>query len=422
MKKALLVTRASGFIPQHEMNNVKILHEMGYEVHYATNLNDVVYGKDNRRLEGTGIITHQIDFVRSPFSKGVKVAYQQLKELMLSEQFDLVHCHMPMSGVLARLAANKVYKITNRFVPVIYTVHGFHFFKGAPFKNWLYYPVERHMARCTDRLITINQEDYKRAKKFPVRGQAELIKGVGIDLEQFESFRKQSWDIETYESNRKSKEGQSDIVKWNDKGIKVDITTKECEDIRQKYNIPADYTILVSVGELAPGKNNMIAIEALRELRDLKVAYLICGTGRMEQTLQKRVKELGLEKRVFFAGYVENTPAVLQQCDCFIFPSAREGLPVALMEAMAVGLPVVASDVRGINDLIEHTKGGYLVCGFEPEDYAVKVRRMFTEKEGKSAVPRVLRRQQMGEWNMKRVKAFSLSVVDEKMRQIYRSL
>ena len=64
MKKVLLVTRASGFIPQHEMNNVKILQEMGFEVHYATNLQDVVYGKDNQRLQGTGIITHQIDFVR----------------------------------------------------------------------------------------------------------------------------------------------------------------------------------------------------------------------------------------------------------------------------------------------------------------------------------------------------------------------
>ncbi len=99
MKKALLVTRVSGFIPQHEMNNVKILQKMGYEIHYATNLNNVVYGKDNSRLDNTGIITHQVDFVRSPFSKDVIKAYIQLKQLMLAGEFDLIHCHMPMSGV-----------------------------------------------------------------------------------------------------------------------------------------------------------------------------------------------------------------------------------------------------------------------------------------------------------------------------------
>lgn len=419
MKKALLVTRASGFIPQHEMNNVKILQEMGYEIHYATNLNDVVYGKDNNRLEGTGIITHQIDFVRSPFSKGVKLAYRQLKDLMMAETFDLIHCHMPMSGVLARMAANKVQKIKKRRVPVLYTVHGFHFFSGAPLKNWLYYPVERHMARYTDRLITINAEDYKRAKRFPIRGRAEQIKGVGIRLERFVPFQKHTWDIETSE---KAGEEKTDKECGNRTDIRTSPDSKECQDIRQRYGIPSDYRILVSVGELAPGKNNIVTIEALNELKDLKIVYLICGTGRMEDTLRKKVKELGLEKRVFFAGYVEDTPAVLQQCDCFIFPSAREGLPVALMEAMAVGLPVIASNIRGIRDLIEHTQGGYLVQSFAPEDYAVKVRRMFTEKDGKSAVPRVVRRQQMGEWNRERVKSFSLSEVGRKMREIYQGL
>lgn len=129
LKKALLVTRVSGFIPQHEMNNVKILQKMGYEIHYATDLNTVVYGKDNSRLDNTGIITHQIDFVRSPFSGEVKRSYMQLKQLMLSEDFDLIHCHMPMSGVIARLVAQKVRSESGRIVPVLYTAHGFHFLR-----------------------------------------------------------------------------------------------------------------------------------------------------------------------------------------------------------------------------------------------------------------------------------------------------
>ena len=124
VKKALLVTRVSGFIPQHEMNNVKILQEMGYEVHYASNFHTPSYGTDNHRLDGTGIVRHPIDFVRSPFDKRNFQVYRQMVELMRREDFSLVHCHTPMGGVMARLAAH-----ATGTGPVIYTAHGFHFFK-----------------------------------------------------------------------------------------------------------------------------------------------------------------------------------------------------------------------------------------------------------------------------------------------------
>ncbi|MCI8338078.1 MAG: glycosyltransferase family 4 protein [Lachnospiraceae bacterium] len=388
MKKALLVTRVSGFVPQHEMNNVKILQEMGFEVHYATDLENVVYGKDNRRLEGSGIIPHQIDFCRSPFSRKVKIAQRQLEELMLRESFDLVHCHMPMSGVVARRAAWQVRKETGREVPVLYTAHGFHFCHGVPWRNWLYYPIERHYARYTDRLILINEEDYRRGCRFPIRGKVVKISGVGMDLKKMEPYRKQCWEVGG-------------------------------EDLRERYGLPADCGILVSVGELSPSKNHLVAIEAMAELRDLNLVYLICGTGRMEEVLRKKVGELHLEENVCFAGYVENIPELLQQCDCFFFPSGREGLPVAVMEAMAVGLPVIAADIRGVHDLIQHGKGGYLSRSFSHAEYAAKARRLFTEKDGGSAVPRAVRREEMGRWNRERIREFSLKVVEGQMRQIY---
>lgn len=166
----------------------------------------------------------------------------------------------------------------------------------------------------------------------------------------------------------------------------------------------------------------MVMIEAMRELKDLDIVYIICGEGRMEEELRNKVKEYSLEKNVIFAGYIKEVYKVLRQTDCFVFPSRREGMPVAVMEAMAVGLPVIASSIRGINELIDHTKGGYLVDGFEPVDYAVKIRRIFTEKDGKSAVPREKRRREMGEWNRERIKQFALPIVDKKMREIYKSL
>lgn len=400
-KKALLVTRVSGFIPQFEMNNVKILQKMGYEVHYAANFNTIVYGNDNSRLDGTGIIRHQVDFIRKPSLNDIKIAYEQLKNEILKGDYDVIHCHMPLSGILTRLAANSVRKKTKKKVPVIYTVHGMHFFAGCPTKNWVMYPVERYLARFTDRLITINDEDYKRASGFPVRGEAEKISGVGINLERFKDFRKKSWDIYVPDENEEQ---------------------TEKNNIRIRYGIPDDYYIMVSVGELAPGKKNMVAIEALAEVKDLKIAYLICGEGQMREELEKRAGQLGVRNRVFFAGYVTDTPLVLSQSDIFIFPSAREGLPVSVMEALAVGLPVIASDIRGVRDLVVHTKGGYLVHGHSPEDYAVKIRRIFTEKYGKSAVKRNKRRQQMGEFNMGHIKKFSIDVVDGQMRKIYADL
>ncbi|MCR5202302.1 MAG: glycosyltransferase [Lachnospiraceae bacterium] len=391
MKKALLITRVSGFIPQFEMNDVKILQEMGYEVHYAANFHEVVYGKDNSRLEGTGIIQHQIDFYRLPSPGNLHKAYKQLKKLMLKGDFDLIHCHMPMSAAVARVAANKVRRMTGKNVPVLYTAHGFHFYTGAPLKNWIFYPIEKHLARYTDRLILINNEDYKRAcDKFKVRGSVERIMGIGMDLKKLEK---------TIEEEK-----MSDF------------------DIHEKYNIDKKNAVIVSVGELTHRKNNIVMLRAMKELLDLDITYVICGKGPMEEELKKEAKELGVEDHVRFAGYVFNVYDILSQADCFVFPSLQEGLPVAVMEAMAMGLPVIATDIRGIRDLIKHSKGGYLVNDFEPENYAVKIRRMFTDEYRKSKKDRALRRKEMGEWNKKRIKKFSLEIVDKKMRQIYESV
>lgn len=385
MKKALLVTRVSGFIPQHEMNNVKILQKMGYEIHYATDLNNVVYGKDNSRLDNTGIITHQIDFVRSPFSKNVIKAYIQLKQLMLAGEFDLIHCHMPMSGVIARLAAQKTRKSSGRKVPVLYTAHGFHFCTGAPLKDWIYYPVERFLARYTDRLILINHEDFKRAQKFKVRGKAEYVPGVGVDI-------------------------STDNIKYGKKPEYIQKITGR--------KISPETKVLVSIGELSKRKNHQLLIDMMADLKDMDIICIIGGTGEEEISLYNKIKEMHLEEKVFLAGYIEDVTAMLHASDCFILPSFREGLPVVVMEAMSAGLPIIAGRIRGVTDLVKDTKGGYLVKSFEPVDFAVKVRKLFTDKEEKSFIVR----ERMGKWNQKRVKKFSRDIVKKRMEDIYKSV
>ena len=181
VKRVLFVATVGAFF-DFERNDMKILQEMGYEVHCAANFS--VSDLDDFQAEG--IVRHQIDFARSPWTKTNITAYHELKSLMEKTSFNLVHCHTPMGGVLARLAAKKYRKKGTR---VIYTAHGFHFFKGAPLKNWLlYYPAEWILAHWTDVLITINKEDYRLAKRFMKAGKVEYIPGVGIDMKRMISF------------------------------------------------------------------------------------------------------------------------------------------------------------------------------------------------------------------------------------------
>lgn len=384
-KKALLVTTVSGFVPQFEMNNVKLLQSMGYEVHYAANYNNPSYGKDNHRLDHTGIIRHSVDFVRSPFSPQNLKVYLQLKRLMKEERFDLVHCHTPMGGVMARLAAH-----ATKTRPVIYTAHGFHFYSGAPLINWLlYYPMERFLSRYTDQQICINQEDYRRAKKTFHARYIDYIPGAGIDLKRF---------------------GPDSAI---------DPAAK-----KRELGLPQDKIILLSTGELIPRKNHETMIRAAARLKETFPGfhYVICGQGKLDQKLHRLVQELKVSDCVTFLGYREDMLEIYQTADLFIFPSFQEGLPMALLEAMASGLPVVCSYIRGSSDLMEVVKegpktlckGGIMIKkADDPLAYSQAVHQLITH-------PRTLK--QMGRCNALRAREFGMEKVTKIMEKIYKRL
>lgn len=337
MKRALIITTVSGFVPQFEMNNVKILQNLGYEVHYAANYHMPVYTDNNERLEGTGIIQHQIDFVRSPYKIGKNIkALNQLVSLMRETKFHLVHCHTPMGGVLGRIAAHK----TNT-KPVIYTAHGFHFYKGAPVFNWLFfYPVERGLAHWTDCLITINKEDYRRARNFQLKNNQALqyIPGIGIKLQDFQ-----------------------------DK--KHTLTKKDLD-------IPEDSFLIMSTGELNKNKNQRIIIEALRLLDDSKIHYILCGEGKQKENLYDLCKKYHLENQVHFLGFRSDINQLLKITECFVFPSKREGIGVAALEAIATGVPVVAAKNRATREYIFQGKNGFLCDYDDSEQFAKQILRV----------------------------------------------
>lgn len=383
MKKVLIVTTVSGFVPQFEMKNVQILQQMGYEVHYASNFHLVSYGTDNHRLDGTGIIQHQVDFARSPFDiKSNQKAYQQLKKVMQQQYFDLVHCHTPVGAVIARLVARPYRKKGTR---VIYTAHGFHFYKGAPLKFWIVsYPMEWWLAHYTDTLITINEEDFQNAKKLTLgkhngtRGSVYKIDSVGINLA-------------TYQSN---------------------LVTKE--EKRKEFNIPKNAFVLISIGELNWNKNHAVVVEALGKLKKENLYYLICGEGIEKDDLLEQAKRLGIEHQVILTGFRSDIPEILKAADAMAFPSLREGLGLVAIEAMASGVPVIASDNRGTREYMQDGVNGYVAWNNTTEEIANAIQTLYQLPKKEYVI--------MQQNCLETAKRFSSVQVNKTMRQIYKEL
>lgn len=237
----------------------------------------------------------ELPFSRSPFSADNREVFRRLKQLIDAEDYALIHCNTPVGGLLGRLAARAARKRGTR---VVYTAHGFHFFTGAPLKNWLlYYPAERLLSRWTDLLITINGEDYARAKRFAA-GRVALVSGVGVDLARFRG--------------------------------PVDRAA-----VRAGLSIGPEDAVLITVGEHSERKNHETVIAAAAPIEGAHV--LFCGVGDRQAALEKQARELDMEDRVHFLGFRKDIPALLAASDVFVFPSLQEGLPVAQMEAMARG-------------------------------------------------------------------------------------
>lgn len=350
---------------------LKMFQEQGWET-WVCSRNDFDNPKDC-------VIPHcdhyiDIPFERNPLKPGNVKAYRMLRKIVEKEQFDLIYCHTPVGAMLARLAGISARK---KGTKVIYMAHGFHFYNGAPLLNWMiYYPAEKFLSRFTDGLITINQEDYRRAQKFHA-GKTILIPGVGIDLDKFQ---------------------------------KKEPTRQE---IRNKLGIPEIKIILMSVGELTKRKNHMAVIEALACLKEYDILYVVCGDGPMKARLRARAEELGVRERVKLLGFRKDIAELHKMADIFVFPSLQEGLPVALMEAMASGLPIIASRIRGNEDLIQNNRGGYLVKAQDSEQLAEAISKMIKNPE---------QREKMEKRNLEIIKHYGQDAVLQKMKEFFNEI
>ena len=346
--KILYVATISDTINAFLIPHIEMLVSQGHQVDVACH----VYQELDDKLKKMGCAIFDIPFDRSPIKIQNYKAYKILKEVISSQRYDIVHTHTPVASACVRLACRKMEN-----VKVIYTAHGFHFFKGAPLINWLtYYPVERWLARYTDVLITINREDYDRANRLFNAGHISYIPGVGIDIQKYDE-------------------------------IKIDRTEK-----RRELGVPEDAFLILSVGELNKNKNHETVIRAIEKLKDTNVYYAICGKGPLEKYLKKLSENLGVVSKVIFLGYRKDMPEIYKCSDLFVFPSFREGLPVSLMEALASGLPVVCSDIRGNKDLVVDESLGYKLKPDDDHGYASIIRTFINDSKKRRVNPNVMNR------------------------------
>jgi glycosyltransferase involved in cell wall biosynthesis len=377
MKKAIFVATTTSFITGFEMRDINLLQNLGYEIHIATNSNINNRIEDETKLDEANIIHHQIDFARSPFKTTNLKAYKQLKKVFAENNFDLVHCHTPVGGVLARMVAKKYLKTG---IKVIYTAHGFHFFKGNNvLVNFVFHTIEKKYSKYTDTLITINDEDYEAAKKFNLHkdGKVYKINGIGID-----AIRMFNTDV--------------DIIKK-----------------REELHVGNEDIILLSVGELNENKNHAVVISALEKINNSNLHYFIVGKGNNEKDLILLINKLGLNNNVHLLGYRRDVIELCKISNIYVFPSFREGLSVALMEAMACGLPIVASKIRGNTDLIDEGKGGYLISPTDINKCSEAIKKLLENKEICN---------EFGKYNKNKIKDFDICEVSSKMLDIYKAI
>lgn len=375
--KALIVASVASMIQQFNMHNIQLLLDQGYIVDVVCNckegntISDEKVKEMVKELAEKGVSVTHVPIPRKIYDiKGIFKSIKQIRKMCKKEKYALMHCQSPIGSVVARAAAIKARK---NGMKVIYTAHGFHFYKGAPKKNWIiFYPIEKVFSYVTDVLITINKEDYRFAKRNMNARKIVYIPGVGVDIEKF-------------------------------RNVSCDRVSK-----RKELGLKENDFFILSVGELNQNKNHEVIIKAIALLKNPKIHYYIAGIGNKEEYLKKLANELNVHLHLL--GYREDIPELLMSADLFAFPSYREGLSVALMEAMAAGLPCVVSNIRGNVDLIENSKGGFLFDPRNEADAKLAIERLIIDSE---------KREKMKLVNLKNINKYSKEHVMNKIKKIY---
>lgn len=356
--------------------NIEVLKELSYEIHVAANfeygtMNSIQHNLEYKKyIESQGIHVHQISFYRGSLLKNLG-AIKLCRELFIKEKYDLIHAHTETGGIITRLALPK-----NSKASYIFTPHGMSFYKGSSLISWiLYYPIEKWICNKMDAVLAINKEEYAVLQRWN-KNAVKHIHGIGIGLDNIRNV------------------------------------TISKESKRREFEIPRDAKIIVSIGELNKNKNHAVVIRALSHINDPSIYYIICGNGQLINYLKELSDRFKISKNVIFAGHRNDVIEILKMADLFVFPSYHEGLPVSLMEAMTVGLPIVCSNIRGNTDLVEEGRNGILCNPRNVSEFANAIR------EG--LMSDIMSREIIRDENAKIMEKYSMKMVRMELIEIYK--
>jgi glycosyltransferase involved in cell wall biosynthesis len=376
-KNILFLATVDSHIYYFHIPFMKLLKEMGYCVEVAAS--NVGF---TGRIEKEGFKVYNIPFSRNPISFSNIKTFFILLRLIREKRYIMLHAHTPVASFVGRIAA----KLAG--VPhIVYTAHGFHFHEhGSKLKNFVYYRLEKFAGKFTDVLIAINSDDYKVAidKKIVFNGKVAYIKGVGVDLEKFSPA-----------------------------SISLQKKCKYCNEL----HIEEKDFVIISVAELIKRKNVIDIIKALRVVNSWgkPVQLLVVGDGLLRDELRNfsACDDL-IKDRAFFLGKRFDIPELLSISDLFVMTSYHEGLPCAMMEAMAMERPIVAYNIRGVRDLVEDGVNGFLVPFGDVKALSEKIKYLLEHPEIA---------EEMGKRSRERIeKEFSLDVVLHQMEVLYKEI
>ena len=368
-KKILFVANVHQVFLNNQVPYLKWLADNGHEVHVAACGDEQI-----------PYAARQFNFSiqRRPFEwKNIK-AYFELKKIISENKYDLIHCHTPMGGVLTQLAACNFRKKNG--LKVIYTAHGFHFYKGAPLIYWLlYYPVEKFLSRFTDALITINEEDYKNTVRFGFKcSEIFRIQGIGANSYKFRQ-----------------------------------LNTEEKKQIRNENGYSDNCFLLVYAAEFNHGKNHRFVIDALpqliKQIPNLKVIF--AGDGELKDEMVTYARQHNVLDNIDFVGFRNDIEKLMGIADVGISSSRREGLPMNVAEEMFCGIPVVVSRIRGHIDLIAHGSNGFLFEEGNREGFILNILNLYWSPE---------LRKQLGGKGKETVQPFGIENVMKDMIEYYK--
>ncbi len=368
MGKKILITSTDLMMIQCLVPHVLHLSANGWEVEIACS--DAGGRIEELRSILKGNVTlHKVRLHRNPANLENVLGYFDIQKIISSKNWDVIWTNEPVMGAVTRIAANRARR---KGTKVVYMVHGFHFYHGAPLINWLlFFPVERILAHLTDYIITVNKEDYNRARNFPVK-RVEYIHGIGVNTDKL----------------------QPDMISL---------------DIREKLGIPGNAFLILSVGELNRNKNQKVIIDALAELKDKDIYYILCGRGKKKKKLKALARKYGIDRNIFFVDYRKDVINFYSQADLFALSSFREGLPVSLLEAMYCEVTPVTSDARGISDVMQNEVTG-IVC--PPNDGRAFTKAISILKSDRSLL------KEYGKNSKKAVELYALSLVKKQVLEL----